>query len=300
MNSALWAALAAGLLGIAAFTALSQAPVDWTRWRPATCMPEDCFCEAVRAGPIRQPSNTASSLIFLPVAAALFATAESRRRRRPHATTRAGITKGAVQDDSDGTPLLTLPVYAAIFAGATLLIGIGSMFYHASLTFRAQTADVLGMYLIGSFLVLHNAARVWTIRERTAAALYVIGNGVLLWMLVAVPEARRYVFSVLVLAAIVLERAARSRGDIRSRPGYFRGALGIFLLGFVMWTLDITHRVCRPDSIMQGHAAWHLASAASLFFIFMYYVSDSVGVDSTGVGATSRYNAGRPPDPASL
>ena len=146
----------------------------------------------------------------------------------------------------------------------------------ASLTFRAQAADVLGMYLIGSFLVLHNAARVWTVRERTAASLYVIANGALLWMLIAVPEARRYLFGVLVLAAIGLERAARARGDIRSRPAYFRGALGVFLLGFVIWTLDITHMVCRPDSILQGHAAWHLASAASLFLIFMYYLSDTV------------------------
>ncbi|HSK19541.1 MAG TPA: ceramidase domain-containing protein [Longimicrobiales bacterium] len=264
MKSTLWSALAAGLLGTAAFMALSFAPVDWKRWQPATCMPDHCFCEAVRAGPIRQPANTASSLVFLPVAAALFATAATRRRQRPR--------------NGSAGPLLALPVYAAIFAGATLVIGIGSMFYHASLTFRAQTTDVLGMYLIGSFLVLHNAARVWTIRERTAAALYLIGNGALLWMLVAVPEARRYVFGVLVLSAIVLEHAARSRGDIRSRPGYFRGALAMFLLGFGIWTLDITHTVCRPESLLQGHAAWHVASAASLFFIFMYYLSDAAPI----------------------
>ena len=270
MNSVLWSALAAGILGIAAFAALAFAPVDWTRWRPATCMPDHCFCEAVRTGPIRQPANTASSLVFLPVAAAAFATAASRRRRQVWS--------------SSGGPLLVLPVYAAIFASATLLIGIGSMFYHASLTFRAQTADVLGMYLIGSFLVLHNAARVWTLPERSAATLYVIGNSALLWMLIAVPELRRYVFGVLVVAAIVLERAARARGDVRSRPGCFRAALGIFLLGFVIWCLDITHTLCRPDSTLQGHAAWHLASAVSLFFIFMYYLSDAVPSPSNRAG----------------
>ena len=261
MSSALWSAFAAAILGMAALAALAVAPVDWTRWRPATCMPDDCFCEAVRTGPIRQPANTASSLVFLPVAAAVFATASSRRRRLPRATR--------------GGPLLALPVHAAIFASATLLIGIGSMLYHASLTFSAQTADVLGMYLIASFLVLHNAARVWTIRERTAASLYVIANGALLWMLFAVPEARRYIFGILVLAAIGLERAARARGDVRPRSGYLRGALGIFVLGFVIWSLDITHTVCRPESMLQGHAAWHLTSAASLFCIFLYYLSDA-------------------------
>lgn len=282
MSSAARAALVASLLGIAAFMTLAFAPIDWTRWRPATCMPDHCFCEAVRAGSIRQPANTASSLVFLPVAAALFATASTRRRRQP--------------GNRSSRPLLAMPVYATIFAGAVLLIGIGSMWYHASLTFRAQTADVLGMYLIGSFLVLHNAARVWTIRERTAAALYVIGNGVLLWLLVAVPEVRRYLFALLVLSAIVLERAARSAGDIKSRPGYFQRALGIFLIGFVIWTLDITHTVCRPDSFLQGHAAWHLASAASLFFIFMYYLSD----DDPQPAPAGNRERGFPPDLASL
>ena len=43
----------------------------WEGWQLATCMPDDCFCEAVRDGAVRQPSNTWSSLTFCVAALAM-------------------------------------------------------------------------------------------------------------------------------------------------------------------------------------------------------------------------------------
>ena len=37
----------------------------WRDMRPATCMPDRCFCEGVGAGVIRQPINTWSNLGFV-------------------------------------------------------------------------------------------------------------------------------------------------------------------------------------------------------------------------------------------
>ena len=37
----------------------------WDGWRAATCMPDACFCEAIRDGAVRQPANTWSCLAFL-------------------------------------------------------------------------------------------------------------------------------------------------------------------------------------------------------------------------------------------
>ena len=44
----------------------------WSDWSEATCMPSDCFCEAVRDAAIRQPSNTWSSLTFCAAALVMF------------------------------------------------------------------------------------------------------------------------------------------------------------------------------------------------------------------------------------
>jgi hypothetical protein len=235
-------------------------------------MPESCFCEAIREGPIRQPANTASGLAFVPVAAAMFITASKRRRRLTG-------TAAAAPRTAPVTPLLARAIYAGIFAAATLLTGLGTVFFHASLSFWGQTADVLGMYLIASFLVLYNAARLWPIRERLAAPLYLGVNAALLWGLVTVPEARRYVFALLILAAVGLEMVVRTRRAVNARSGYFRVALGLFALGFSVWVLDITHTLCRPAGIVQGHAVWHLCSAAALGSVFMYYLSESSTAD---------------------
>ena len=42
-------------------------PGVWDSWTPASCLPDACFCEAVGAGPVRQPINAWSSLAFVPV-----------------------------------------------------------------------------------------------------------------------------------------------------------------------------------------------------------------------------------------
>jgi hypothetical protein len=246
----------------AIFVSLALAPVQWADWRPATCMPDGCFCEAVGTGSIRQPANTTSGLAFLPVAAVILVLASRRRRRTPRI--RAGI------------PPIARPTYAAILTGATVLVGVGTAFYHASLSFWGQTADVLGMYLIATFLLLYNAARLWRVRERTAGTLYLLGNAVLLWGLVAMPGARRYVFGVLVLAVLGMELAIRARAAVIARTSYLLAAVGALVAGFALWALDITGIVCRPGAVLQGHAAWHLLGAAALLLAFMYYLSESM------------------------
>src|SRR5688572_1265269 len=129
---------AAGLTAVGAGILLGIAtqPSIWDSWRPAACMPDRCFCEAVRSQLIRQPANAASGLAFAGVALLVLF---------------AGVP------DSSGASLSRLnlfaahPVYLILYAGAALLIGLGTVFYHASLTFWGQTADVLGMYLIATF-----------------------------------------------------------------------------------------------------------------------------------------------------
>jgi hypothetical protein len=52
------------LLVLAAALAFSRLNYYWADWKPATCMPDRCFCEAVRPGAIAQPANTWSSFGF--------------------------------------------------------------------------------------------------------------------------------------------------------------------------------------------------------------------------------------------
>ena len=50
---------------------------------------------------------------------------------------------------------------AGLFTGALALVGLGSAFYHSSLTFVGQVFDVSGMYLIATFILLHRLGPKW-------------------------------------------------------------------------------------------------------------------------------------------
>jgi hypothetical protein len=177
-------------------------------------------------------------------------------------------------------PLISHPVYRGLYASAALLIGIGTTFYHASLTFWGQTADVFGMYLLATFLVLYNLARSTRVSPALAARLYLVGNTLLVALLVGVPAARRWAVGVLILAALLLEVAARRGEAVVMRTRLFMLAVCSLALGFFVWVLDITRTLCAPYSWLQGHAVWHLAGAAAVWLVFLYYRSATPEVHS--------------------
>jgi hypothetical protein len=237
-----------------ATTATYAEPAPWAGWRPATCYPDACFCESIRPSLVRQPSNAASSLSFALVGVLVLI--GTRRRRDGHRARSLFNTQ---------------PLYATIFGLASIIVGAGSAFYHASLTFIGQTVDVLGMYLIATFVIVYALARIRKTAASTALLMYGVGNAVLLAGLILVPTARRYAFAVLIFIAIAGEVRARRtyipRGDVRQ----FQFAVALLALGFAVWVADISGLVCSPTAWIQGHAVWHAAGAASLWMVYRYY-----------------------------
>lgn len=254
------ASLGVFVASVVAVFLMSRQPSPWADWRPATCMPGSCFCEEIRGSFVRQPANTLSGLLFLPVGILVL-----------------GYSAGVRVRDRRGEPanlMSSRAMYPVLFGCAVLLTGIGTAFYHASLTFWGQTADLLGMYLLATFLVLYNTSRTYPLRPAHATAFYVGSNGLLAYLLVALPEARRYAFAILIVAALALESAARRRSPVRTNTKLLQAAVAVLALGFVVWILDLTRTLCRPDSWFQGHAAWHLAGAAATGLVFLFYRSE--------------------------
>jgi hypothetical protein len=227
------------------------ASFDWTLWRPATCMPDHCFCEAVRAGVIRQPANAFSSLAFVVVAL-------------------------LVLRESSGPATNPAPAYRAVYAIALTIIGLGSAFYHASLTFAGQFIDVMGMNFIATFVVLYAFGRIRHLDARVVAIIYLVLNAGLAWILLAIPELRRHAFAVLILLGLGLEYGARKRSQSIADMKGLGYAVGLVAIGFVVWTLDITRVVCSPHSVMQGHAIWHVLGAAASWQVYRYYRSEAL------------------------
>jgi hypothetical protein len=230
---------------------------SWDGWRQASCMPGHCFCEQVAPGLVRQPANALSSLAFVAVGSWVFW--RSNRDRE------IGRSAG---------PFAHRPIHSILFGIACILIGIGSAFYHASLTFAGQFVDVFGMYLIATFVLLYALGRGRTIPAGTAARAYAALNAVLALFLYFIPGTRRYLFGLLIVAAIWMEISARRRSDSVIEGRWFTRAASLLGVGFVIWILDITGAVCRPESLLQGHAVWHVLGACSAACIYLYYRSE--------------------------
>lgn len=211
------------------------------------------FCEAARAGLIKQPANTVSNLGF--VAAGLAASW--------HAST---APRGR----------LTRPL-AAVLAIVIVLLGPGSAAMHASQSDLGGHLDMTSMYLISGFALAYAVTRLVGGGLRVFTRVYLAallaqeiveirGGSMPLLMTTG-----NFGFALTLIAAVVLEEILRRRGDgLDLRWGAL--ALGALLLAFGIWTLAKDGGPwCDPHSLLQGHAAWHLLCAAAAYALYRAY-----------------------------
>ena len=233
---------------------------DWlhplTGDQVATCIPR-CFCELPRPSGLAQPVNTWSCVPFVWVGLLLLLDVPRLRRNAPP------------------NGLGARPVNAGVFALALLLTGVGSALFHASLTFFGQFLDVLGMYFLSTFIVLYQVNRIRPLSSATTVTSYVVINFALAVGLWTLPELRRVLFAVIVIAIIVLELLARRTArDVRG--AYFLAAVGTLAAGFVIWVLDNTRVLCAPTSLFQGHAIWHFSGAVACALLYAFFRTEVV------------------------
>jgi hypothetical protein len=202
----------------------------------------NAFCEARLDGVVAEPANTWSSAAY--VAAGFWILGRAWR--------------------GDRAPLLLAGV-------SGVLIGLGSFALHATASYLGQFLDGVSMYLLSALLLTLALRRRlgWDasrcLLHFTAVA---IGSTALLAL---VPEGGIPVFALEMAASIGLEGMLWSRRQRGVRSGMLGLAVAAFAVGFVVWILDITGAACDPSAhIVNGHAVWHLLTAASLLAYARY------------------------------
>ena len=224
---------------------------------PANCMPDNCFCEAIHYGGwIRQPANTWSNLAFIAVALGILWILYRKK------TDRSNL-------------LLTHSTYTWLFAFSCLLTGVGSFYYHASFTLMGQWFDMMGMYFSITFFTIYNIDRLHGIKPFKFISLYLATNLLLCFLLTSVPEVRRYLFAAFVLLFLASIFYTQNKLKTRIKAKYLLWSMLSFSLGFALWILDIKKIICAPNSLWQLHSIWHILTAMSGLFIYLYYFSEN-------------------------
>jgi hypothetical protein len=213
----------------------------WSGFTP----PNVDWCEAELCAWITNPANTWSNLAYLVFGVAMWRIARASGR-------------------SD----------LALFGPASVAVGIFSGVYHASYTWMLQFLDFVGMFVFCFVVITRNAVRLRWIGPRRQTAFYLAGVTA---ASAAVPPLFEAGFPIqalvgaLIFAMLGQEVALRRVTAGADYRPYF-AALALLGAAAVCSLLDVTRVWCDPDDhLLQGHAAWHLLSAASLFALFRFY-----------------------------
>lgn len=231
------------------------------------------FCEANRMDQlIRQPANTWSNFAYFIVGLLAL-------------TIGIHDLKYSERRKSDNF-LVRHPLFSILFGISALYVFVGSFLYHASLTRTFQHLDQAGLYSVIVMVLTFNLYKIFPLirikgKYRSSHAimmafsvgfnyliftkLWLININVLFPILIAVAFATSLCYLVFV-----------------SREHYFTkylwSAFIVLILGSIVWILDRTNIVCNPESILQGHALWHIFTAGSMLIIYMYYRSGTVPI----------------------
>ncbi len=164
---------------------------------------------------------------------------------------------------------------------------------HATQSALGGRLDMTSMYLVSSFAAAYALTRWWR-RERVffwqvflllVAACELVG---LSERVVPVFQSwGNVIFGALLVVAITVEVMLWRRGSAhpeegRTRLAYGAGAVASIGLAFAIWNAS-QHGLCDPDSLVQGHAVWHLLCALSAYLLFRLWASETAGPPTSAV-----------------
>lgn len=210
--------------------------------RPGDRPPPDgspLFCEEYRPGWIKQPANTWSSLAFVAVGVALAFRARAGR--------------------------------SGLMALLIVLLGPGSMVFHATMAPWSGAADAASMQLFVGFAGLRSLARFAPFLDRRFAAVSGVLAACLAVLKAADPWGSNLVFGLLLGVLALAETWSAVREPEGDRM-WLAAAVVLFGAAFAVWFLSNTGGpLCSPRSLLQGHAVWHLLCALAAGALFLHF-----------------------------
>jgi len=221
------------------------------------------FCEAVV-----QPANTWSNLGFLFVGLfCLFVGINDLKTRSPEIP----------------NLMVRYPIFSMLIGLSCIYLFLGSFLYHASLTHTFQMLDITGMYAVALGFLAYIVFRFMPTRYAKRKSKFKSSHHLIipvamlinLLFLGGMWEINvNILFPIIILIILVLRIYYDRSNDRKKQLPYQRFAHLSVIVGvvaFVCWILDRQDVWCNPESILQGHAVWHVLCAASILLLYLSF-----------------------------
>ena len=225
---------------------------------------DTCYCETLHDGLIKQPANTWSNLAFVIVGLALL-----------------GVVGKFNQSSGATNAMLGHGWIPILFGCIIILMGPGSMYFHASMVDWAGFLDSISMFLLLFFMIGYNILQftrgkhfIWL---SWLIALSAVTGGLLL--VISFSEAAAYIFMGFAIATGLFDLFLHIFGSMKRSWVWYGIFLGVFGLAIFIWVASGSDGfMCSRDAVfLQGHVWWHTLSAVAMIFLFLYLRDEQGG-----------------------
>lgn len=222
------------------------------------------FCEAARDGVIKQPSNTFSNLGF-----GLLGLLAAYQYDR-------GLFTGK-------NALTNYKSIALFFIFLIISLGPGSIAMHATESAMGGYFDMLSMYLVASFTTAYAIGRLFSLKPILYFVTFIISLFVCHFVagidydFPLVGFGGNFIFMTLLTLSVVLENINNLVNKTQKNVKLGFASVATILIAFGVWHIGFDHHPwCRPFSLIQAHAIWHILDALAIYLLFRFYVSENV------------------------
>ncbi len=270
-----WGGTLLAAIAVILAAAAAEGTGPWEGWDEGRALRRPGYAERVWPDrPIRTRANTFSNLAYVTVGLYACGLALADRRR----------ARLAGPDAPPVNIVVATPALSVLFGLSCLWLGFSSGLFHASLTRAGQRLDVAAMYPPLLSLLAIAAARALPPRIGRCFGAGLPTWGVLAAVIVVAEIALwRWKWSMsatTVLSTLIAAMAGVTVAEHLRWPGRFRSAwLGwgacLLAAGIACRQSDVAGSFpVGPESWLQGHALWHLLTAAALATLYLHERSE--------------------------
>ena len=260
--------LAVLLVFIVLYLAFKDVAV-WTNWQPADEFISPEYGERVYADSVfRTRMNTWSNLSYIFFGFYAVALAFNDWKKK------FPLERGY---------LAHVPIQSFLFGVALIYSGLGSGFFHASLTRYGQQCDVGAMYAM-MLCIAAIPVGSWLPQLKILGTNYKFASWPLIALLIVLGSTYftyfkwEYEFtevsSYFTWVLLVFAAASLIQRGKHLQLRWLIAAIVSIIIAAKIRELDMQDRFTDPDSFFQGHAVWHLISSCYYAFIFLYLRSE--------------------------